>query len=601
MMTPADHALLQQFAADQSEAAFAALVDRHLPLVHSAALRRAHGDAHLAAEIAQATFIILARKAGDISAKTVLTGWLYRTTQFVAADALRQKLRRQQREHQAYMEATLTPNETNEAWQQLAPVLDEAMHALRTADRDAVLLRYFENKSLADVGAALGVTEDAARVRVNRALDKLRALLAKQGIKFGAALLATAVVENSVQAAPTALAAKVSVIAAKGAATTTTITTLVKGTLKVMTWTKMKVAVVVGVSAILATGLVTAVHHSSATPAAKLKKALYEKKPSEGNWQYPTVNVMQAITEFGSNRANAFPILEQAVRGSDAEASKQAIAAMGMIVRPAMTMSDIRSRFASNNIPVEKIDPRLLVILQSPPATNALPLLKEILFANNDLSSFALASLHGLFEAKDIPALADFLAKSHNNSWKPKALSKLSTPVEAQSLMDKANSNQQLQRYLPEAIAETIQQNPEAAAPFVSSVEDLLEDENADIRFGAACALAKYKTVNDPKVARELHAGLKSRHDTSRLYPNTEGLKQLMAIETLQHIGVDAKPMVPALMEYAHSIPDHLMRELALRSAGEIDGALRKTMPEVDQAVRKDPKFKSAQTSDANK
>ena len=219
MMTPDDHALLHQFAADQSEAAFAALVNRHLPLVHSAALRRAHGNAHLAAEIAQVTFIILARKAGDISAKTVLTGWLYRTTQYVAADALRQKLRRQQREHQAYLEATMTPNETNEAWQQLAPVLDEAMHALRTADRDAVLLRYFENKSLADVGAALGVTEDAARVRVNRALDKLRALLAKQGIKFGATLLATAVVENSVQAAPTALAATISSVATKSATT----------------------------------------------------------------------------------------------------------------------------------------------------------------------------------------------------------------------------------------------------------------------------------------------------------------------------------------------------------------------------------------------
>ena len=162
------------------------------------------------------------------------------------------------------VEATLTPNETNEAWQQLAPVLDEAMHALRTADRDAVLLRYFENKSLADVGAALGVTEDAARVRVNRALDKLRALLAKQGITFGAALLATAVVENSVQAAPTALAAKVSVLAAKGVAATTSITALVKGTLQTMAWTKSKIAILVVVTSFLVFSVCLVARHSTA-------------------------------------------------------------------------------------------------------------------------------------------------------------------------------------------------------------------------------------------------------------------------------------------------------------------------------------------------
>ena len=250
-----DHELLTRFARNGDEAAFAALVTRHVNLVWSAA-RRFTGDDTLASEVTQAVFIILAQKAGRVSAQTVLTGWLYQTARLTAANALKENRRRQQREHQAYMEATLTPNETNEAWQQLAPVLDEAMHALRTADRDAVLLRYFENKSLADVGAALGVTEDAARVRVNRALDKLRALLAKQGIKFGATAIATAVVENSVQAAPTALAAKVSMIAAKGLATTS-ITTLVNGTMKTMTWVKMKFAMSLSVVVVLSGSLLT--------------------------------------------------------------------------------------------------------------------------------------------------------------------------------------------------------------------------------------------------------------------------------------------------------------------------------------------------------
>ncbi len=203
-----DHELLTRFAHTGEEAAFATLVTRHVNLVWSAA-RRFTGDDTLASEVTQAVFIILAQKAGRLSAQTVVTGWLYHTARLTAANALKENRRRQQREHQAYMEATLTPNETNEAWQQLAPVLDEAMHALRTADRDAVLLRFFENKSLADVGAALGVTEDAARVRVNRALDKLRALLAKQGIKFGATAIATAVAANAVSAAPAMLAATI--------------------------------------------------------------------------------------------------------------------------------------------------------------------------------------------------------------------------------------------------------------------------------------------------------------------------------------------------------------------------------------------------------
>ncbi len=245
-----DLTLLREFAATRSEPAFAELVRRHLPLVHAAALRRT-GDAGLAEDVAQAVFIVLARKAGTLGPQTILTAWLHLTTRYAAADALKQQHRRQQREHQAYMETTANPPETDAAWRQIAPQLDEAVDALGERDRAAVLLRFFENKTLGDVGAALGVSEDAARVRVNRALDKLHALLAKQGIKFGGALLATAVVENSVQAAPAALVAKVSVLAAKGAATTTSITALVKGTLQTMAWTKSKIATAVVVTGLL--------------------------------------------------------------------------------------------------------------------------------------------------------------------------------------------------------------------------------------------------------------------------------------------------------------------------------------------------------------
>ena len=249
-----DMTLLREFAATRSETAFAQIVARHLNLVHAAALRRT-GDAPMAEEVAQAVFLILARKAGSLGPKTILTGWLYRTTQYAAADALKQQRRRQQREHQAYMETTFNPPETAAAWQQIAPVLEAAMDGLGERDRHAVLLRYFEQRTLAEVGAALGMSEDGARLRVNRALDKLRAKLGKAGVTLGAALIVSAVTTNSVQAAPVGLAAKVSVIAAKGAATTTSITTLVKGTLKIMAWTKAKMAIGAAAGLILATSV----------------------------------------------------------------------------------------------------------------------------------------------------------------------------------------------------------------------------------------------------------------------------------------------------------------------------------------------------------
>jgi RNA polymerase sigma factor (sigma-70 family) len=217
-----DLTLLRAYARNNSEAAFAALVSRYVNLVYSVALRSVR-DAHLAEEITQAVFIILARKADSLGDKTILPGWLCRSARYASANALTIQRRRQQREQEAYMQSTLNEAEPTheETWNQIAPLLDGAMEQLGQKDHDALVLRFFENKTFAEVGATLGASEDAAKMRVNRALEKLRKFFTKRGVSSTTAIIAGAISANSVQAAPAGLAAIISATALSG----TTITT----------------------------------------------------------------------------------------------------------------------------------------------------------------------------------------------------------------------------------------------------------------------------------------------------------------------------------------------------------------------------------------
>jgi RNA polymerase sigma factor (sigma-70 family) len=216
-MTNDDMALVREYAASQSERAFTELVGRHLDLVYSAALRQV-GDAHLAKDVAQSVFIILARKAATLGERTILPAWLYRTTRHAAADALKARRRRQQREQEAFMQSTLDQSPTAEArtWVQLAPLLDEAMAHLGENDRTAILLRYFGNKTSREIAAALKVNEETAQKRITRGLDKLRAIFGRSGVALPAGLIASAISANSVQAAPAGLAAAIATTTARG-------------------------------------------------------------------------------------------------------------------------------------------------------------------------------------------------------------------------------------------------------------------------------------------------------------------------------------------------------------------------------------------------
>src|SRR5271163_3233101 len=176
-----DMELLRQYDRQGSEAAFAALVQRHVNLVYSAAFRHVGIDAH-AGEITQAIFIILARKAAGLRADTILDAWLYETTRLTALSFQRGERRRQFREQEAYMQSTLQESADVSIWNQLAPLLDEAMARLGSKDREAVVLRFFKEKSLSEVAVAMKTTEAAAQSRVHRAVEKLRLFFTKRGV-----------------------------------------------------------------------------------------------------------------------------------------------------------------------------------------------------------------------------------------------------------------------------------------------------------------------------------------------------------------------------------------------------------------------------------
>jgi RNA polymerase sigma factor (sigma-70 family) len=249
-MTP-DRELLQRYHETDSEEAFAELVRRYLDLVYTAALRQVNGDAHLAQDVAQTVFSDLARKAVMLARREILSGWLYTATYFAAAKAVRTERRRFAREQEAEAMHELFQTAAPDVdWDKLRSVLDDVMHELNEADRDVILMRYFENRPLADIGERLGLREDTARKRVDRALEKLRIFLLKRGITTAGAL-ATMLSANAVEVAPSGLAAtltKASLIgSAAGTGTTVTL-------LKLITMTKLQASLI---TAVIVAGVAT--------------------------------------------------------------------------------------------------------------------------------------------------------------------------------------------------------------------------------------------------------------------------------------------------------------------------------------------------------
>jgi RNA polymerase sigma factor (sigma-70 family) len=248
-----DIALLRKYADDGSEEAFAALVTRHVNKVYSVALRHT-GNPHEAEEITQAVFVILARKSRCLGKRVILSGWLYHTARLTALTFIRSAVRRARREQEAFMQNESNGNEAA-VWKQIAPLLDAAMAGLNETDRHAVVLRFFDGKSMGEIAAALGANEVAARKRVGRALDKLQKYFSTRGVHSTTDTIAQAISNNSVQIAPALLAQTATAAAlAKGAAAGSSILTLAKATLIAM---KTKTIVATVVTTVIIAGITT--------------------------------------------------------------------------------------------------------------------------------------------------------------------------------------------------------------------------------------------------------------------------------------------------------------------------------------------------------
>jgi RNA polymerase sigma factor (sigma-70 family) len=276
-----DTQLLANFVQHGSEPAFRTLVERHLPLVLGTA-RRITGESGLAEEVAQTVFILLARKAPRLGPGTILSGWLYRTTRFVAARAIVAEQRRRRREQKAV--SMQLQNDPDPHWQKVAPQLDHALGRLSETDRNAVLLRYVQECPVRDVGAALGLGEEAAKKRIARALEKLRRILRRRGTEVSAAAFIAGVARESASAAAAGLAQQISAAAVAhatvGAGLTAGTSALVADVLAAWRWAKIKALLAAGAGLLVVASVVPSAFRSAREQASPTLAGPKDQTPS---------------------------------------------------------------------------------------------------------------------------------------------------------------------------------------------------------------------------------------------------------------------------------------------------------------------------------
>lgn len=299
-----DLELVREYARTGSEAAFSELARRHVNLVFSVALRQVR-DRAVAEDVTQSVFLILARKAASLGEGTIVPGWLCRTARFVAARANLMNQRRERREQEAFMRQESTMEQSADQWREIEPHLEAAMAELGARDHDAVVMRFFEGRPFSEVAAAMGATEAGAKMRVARALEKLRKAFTKRGITISASLLAAVVSAHSVQAAPVSLAASVTAAAVKGTTVTASTLTLVESSLKYMAYANIKSAALVS-AAVLVLGAATTATIQTFGSGAEPPKKSASAAAAKPDYSSPEATLKSLIAALGKADENEF-------------------------------------------------------------------------------------------------------------------------------------------------------------------------------------------------------------------------------------------------------------------------------------------------------
>ena len=335
---PDDAELLRRYAATRDEAAFSEIVRRHLGGVYAAALRRLGGDAQFAEDVAQQVFTALARKAATVAGHRFLSAWLYTATRHEAANVVRRERRRKAREQHAHAMNEITHDSAQPPadWNRIAPILDDAIDGLGEADRAAIMLRFVEQRGFAEIGAALEVSTDAARMRVERALEKLRVRLGRRGLTSTLAALGIVLSAHATVPVPVALAASVTGTALAGA-------TVAAGS-TVATWiTFMSLAKVqMGAAVVAALAIGAAFYESGAARVAR------EEQLATGQ-ALSVVTARVAALEGGARAAAARTaslkqVLAQAQAGRDPIATPASATALKPDAQLELLRQQIRAR-----------------------------------------------------------------------------------------------------------------------------------------------------------------------------------------------------------------------------------------------------------------
>jgi RNA polymerase sigma factor (sigma-70 family) len=566
-----DRELLRAYVVNKEETAFAELVRRYVDLVFATALRHFEGNAQSAEEVTQTVFLLLARKAGSLVNHPILAGWLHQTTCHIAAKTRRAEKRRRARENAAVQMNMNDPDDPG--LERILPLLDEALNTLSESDRLAVLLRYFQKKPMREIGQAFGVSEAAAKMRVSRAVDRLREFFARRGVVCPAATVSAILSEKAVTAAPQTLASSVMSHVTKlgGAGMATHATTEL---LILMSQAKAKTILLAG-AAILAVFTGSVYHFKtqrnselvvperaeaaaapndrqvtgSQTPALgtadfgaapgyetaaaeRLRAVLTAREPRGRSVIWPDEDVLRVMAAF-TDRAAAFEILRAAAaHPSELLRGAADVEDLEYLVRLRAIMS--MAQLAQD---VEEVVPFLREQCRSGDITGK-------------MHAFSALKAIG-FKAEDVPGLV--------------------------AMLPEVASSPAMRRYLPQAIADVISEHPEDTVSSVAALERLLEHPEESIRFSAAAALVTAR-LQDERVSEALGNAL----------ANPDSFEAGSAVEALAKAGSSANAFVPALLDLAQNTRQKYVRTNALRVAASIQPGLLEARPDVAQVMAAD-------------